>query len=239
VTTHWQAWQGGAVTTHWQAWQGGGVTTHWQAWHDAYADEGSPLSHRLRLVQNHVRRWLEERPEQNLTVVSACAGQGHDILGVLAGRNDAHRVRATLLETDPVNAAAARDTAQRLGLSRVTVVEADAGRLSSYAGAVPADLVLMAGVFGNITDDDVHRTVAALPQLCAAGATVIWTRTREAPDLTPTLRTWLYHNGFVEQTFHAPDGVHFSVGVHLFAGEPQALDETGLMFTFVNDGRGG
>ena len=209
------------------------MTTYWQEWHEAYADESSPLSRRLRLVQDHVRQWLDERPEADLTVVSACAGQGHDLLGVLGGRDDAHRVRATLLETDPVNAAAARDAAERLGLSHVRVVEADAGRLSSYAGAVPADLVLMVGVFGNITDDDVHRTVAALPQLCAAGATVIWTRTREAPDLTPTLRTWLHDNGFVEEAFHAPDGVHFSVGVHRLTAEPRPLDEAGRMFTFV------
>jgi hypothetical protein len=212
------------------------VTTHWQQWHAAYEDESSSLSRRLRLVQNHVRQWLDERPEPNLTVVSACAGQGHDILGVLGGRADAHRVRATLLETDPVNAAHARATAERAGLSNVTVVEADAGRLSSYAGAVPADLVVMVGVFGNITDDDVHRTVASLPQLCAAGATVIWTRTREAPDLTPTLRMWLHDTGFVEEAFHAPDGVRFTVGVHRLTAAPSALDEAGLMFTFVNHG---
>jgi 2-keto-3-deoxy-L-rhamnonate aldolase RhmA len=216
-------------------WQGGGVT-YWQQWHAAYADESSPLSHRLRLVRNHVGQWLDERPEQNLTVVSACAGQGHDILGVLGGREDAHRVRATLLELDPVNAAAARAVVEREGLPNVTVIEADAGRLSSYAGAVPADLVLMVGVFGNITDDDVHRTVSSLPQLCAAGATVIWTRTREAPDLTPTLRTWLHDTGFVEEAFHAPDGVHFTVGVHRLTAEPRPLDEAGLMFTFVNQG---
>ena len=212
------------------------MTTHWQRWHAAYADESSPLSRRLRLVQDHVARWLDERPEAELTVVSACAGQGNDILGVLAGRDDAHRVRATLLETDPVNAAAARERAAGAGLSRVAVVEADAGRLSSYAGAVPADLVLMVGVFGNITDDDVHRTVDTLPQLCAAGATVIWTRTREAPDLTPTLRTWLRDAGFEEEAFHAPEDVHFTVGVHRLVAEPEPLDETGLMFTFVRDG---
>ncbi len=42
---------------------------------------------------------------------------------------------------------------------------------SSGWGGAP--LVLMAGVFGNITDDDVHRTIQALPPLCAPQATVI------------------------------------------------------------------
>ncbi|MFC8847065.1 MULTISPECIES: SAM-dependent methyltransferase [unclassified Micromonospora] len=207
--------------------------TDWRAWHEPYADEDSQLSRRLRLVRGAITAWLDERPGEPLTVVSACTGQGHDLVGALAGRADAARVRATLLENDPGNVTAARITAARAGLANATVRQADAGRLSSYAQAVPADLVLMAGVFGNIDDHDVRRTVAALPQLCAADATVIWTRTRRAPDLTPALRGWLRDAGFAERSFHAPDGVLFSVGVHRFTGTPRPLDTSGVLFTFV------
>jgi uncharacterized protein (UPF0548 family) len=98
---------------------------------------------------------------------------------------------------------------------------------------VPADLVLMAGVFGNVSDADVFRTIEALPQLCASGATVIWTRSRRAPDLTPTLRCWLKEAGFGEQAFRAPDGQLFSVGVHRFAGVPVPLSPPGRLFKFV------
>lgn len=209
------------------------MTTDWQEWHRPYADEMSPLSRRLRLVREHIGRWLDDRPRGRLTVVSACAGQGHDLIGVLAGRDDAARVRATLLEYDPGNVAAARAAAEEAGLATVTVVRADAGHLASYVGAVPADLVLMAGVFGNISDHDVHRTVRALPQLCAADATVIWTRTRRAPDLTPAVRGWFREAGFREEAFHAPEDVQFSVGVHRLVGAPRPLDETGELFTFV------
>ncbi|MCX4469092.1 SAM-dependent methyltransferase [Micromonospora sp. NBC_01655] len=184
-------------------------------------------------MRREIATWLDERPDERLTVVSACAGQGHDLVGVLAGRADAHRVRATLLEYDAGNVTAARTAAAQAGLANILVEPADAGRLSSYAGAVPADLVLMAGVFGNVTEDDVRRTVAALPQLCATGATVIWTRTRKSPDLTPALRGWLRAAGFVERAFHAPDGVLFAVGVHRFAGTPRPLDASGVLFTFV------
>ncbi|MFI6161264.1 SAM-dependent methyltransferase [Micromonospora haikouensis] len=207
--------------------------TDWQAWHQPYADEDSPLSRRLRLVRGAITAWLDERLDEPLTVVSACAGQGHDLVGALAGRSDAARVRATLLEYDPGNVAAARAAAAGAGLANVDIRRADAGRLSSYAQAVPADLVLMAGVFGNVDDHDVRRTVAALPQLCAAGATVIWTRTRRAPDLTLALRGWLRDAGFAERAFHAPDGVLFSVGVHRFTGTPRPLDTSGALFTFV------
>jgi len=175
--------------------------------------------------------WLDDRQGEALTAVSACAGQGHDLLGVLATRADAHRVRATLLEGDERNVAAAQTAA--FDLPNVRVVQVDAGDLAAYVGSVPADLVLMAGVFGNVSDADVYRTIQALPQLCASGATVIWTRSRRAPDLTPTLRSWLKEAGCVEHAFHAPDGVLFSVGVQRFAGVPVPLSLPGRLFQFV------
>jgi len=51
------------------------------------------------------------------------------------------------------------------GLTGVEVRCADAGDLEAYAGTVPADLVLLAGVLGNISDADVRATIAALPAL--------------------------------------------------------------------------
>lgn len=205
----------------------------WYAWHAPYADPASPLSRRLRLVQEHIRSWLDERTDDRLTVLSVCAGQGRDLLPVLADRPDAARVRAYLLEYDDRNVAAARAAAADAGLTGVTVLTADAGDLASYRGLVPADLVVLAGVLGNITDADVRHTIATLPRLCAAGATVIWTRTREAPDLTPDLRRWFGAAGFAERAFHAPDDVLFSVGVHEFGGGPQPLQPSGALFRFV------
>lgn len=143
----------------------------WLAWHQPYADEDTALSRRLRLVQRHITLLLDERRGEPLTVVSACASQGHDLLGVLATRPDAGRIRCTLLEYNEWNASAARSAVARAGLPHVKVVQADADDRRSYVGSVPADLVLMAGVFGDISDDDdEHRTIEALPQLYAAGA---------------------------------------------------------------------
>jgi len=200
----------------------------WYEWHRPYDDEDSSLSWRLRLVQRHIAAFLDRRTDPVLRVVSACAGQGRDLIGVLRERTDADRVTGRLVEYDPRNAAVARANAP----SGLTVVEGDAGELAAYAGAVPADLVLFVGVVGNVVDEDIRTSVAALPRLCARDATVIWTRTREAPDLTPAIRGWFADAGFVEVAFEAPDGVLFSVGVHRFAGEPQPLGD-GRLFTFV------
>jgi hypothetical protein len=205
----------------------------WHAWHEPYAHKSSPLSRRLRLVQRHIASWLDDRHGEALTVVSACAGQGHDVVGVLSIRADASRVRATLLEYDERNVAAAQAAVDDAALRNVTVVRANAGDRAAYVGAVPADLVLMAGVFGNISDADVHETISALPELCAAGAIVIWTRTRRAPDLTHDVRRWLAAECFVEQAFHAPADALFTVGVHHFVGIPRPLTPRGRLFRFL------
>lgn len=135
------------------------------------------------MVQARLGEALDRCRPGPVQVVSMCAGQGRDVLGVLAHHRRAGDVVARLVESDPRNAALARQGASPF--AGVEVIEADAGGTDAYIGAVPADIVLACGVFGNISDDDIHRTVAAFPSLCAPGAAVIWTRHRRAPDLTP------------------------------------------------------
>jgi hypothetical protein len=206
--------------------------TDWHDWHSPYADDTSALSRRLRLVQRHIDGWLDERPESSLRVVSVCAGQGNDLIGVLARRLDADRVRAELIEKDSRNVAAARGGVAAAGLAGITVTCADAGDFAAYRAAVPADLLLLAGVLGNISDQDVRATINALSRLCAPGATVIWTRTRRAPDLTPAVRGWFAGAAFTELAFHAPAEVLFSVSVHRFHGQPENPPTSGRIFTF-------
>ena len=103
---------------------------------------------------------------------------------------------ARLVELDPRNAAAARAAAEAAGLPRVEVVTGDAALTDHYAGMVPAYLVLVCGVFGNMTDDDVRRTIGYCTQLCAHGGTVVWTRGRWEPDLVPQICDWFAGRGF-------------------------------------------
>jgi len=206
--------------------------TDWLEWHQRYEDPDSSTSHRLRRVQGHIAEWLDRRDEPALRVVSVCAGHGLDLLGVLRNRTDAGRVRATLVELDPRNVEIARKNATGVEAD-VDVLEADAGNRTTYRGVVPADLVLLVGVLGNIGDDDVEGTVRALPELAAEGATVVWTRTRKLPDLTPSVRRWFAEAGFTERAFDAPDAFHFTVGVHELAGPPKPLRSEGRLFTFV------
>ncbi|MGN6243680.1 MAG: class I SAM-dependent methyltransferase family protein [Motilibacteraceae bacterium] len=207
------------------------VQPDWFDWHAPYDDPGSPLAGRLRRVQHHVRDWLDTRATTASRVVSMCAGQGRDLLDVLGPRGADLPVR--LVEADPRNAEQARALAAAHGLRNAEVVVGDAGRTAAYLGAAPADLVLVCGVLGNIGDDDVRRTVQQLPMLCAPGATVVWTRSRRAPDLTPSIRRWFTTAGFDELSFDAPDDVLWSVGVHRLAAAPQPLDPDGRLFAFA------
>ncbi|TDD44408.1 class I SAM-dependent methyltransferase [Nonomuraea terrae] len=197
----------------------------WVSWHDHYDEPGSSLERRLRAV----RRWIGVALDEGASeVVSLCAGQGRDLLPVLAAHPRRGQVRARLVELDARNVAeAGRDAPEG-----VEVVCGDAALTDAYAGAVPADLVLACGVFGNITDDDVRRTVATLPQLCAPGATVIWTRGRHEPDLVPVISGWFEDEGF-EQVAQEGAEYGYGIGVHRYAGPPVPLEPGVRMFSFV------
>lgn len=205
----------------------------WLDWHAPYADPTSPLSRRLAIVQQQLRQALPAVLERPLMVVSICAGQGHDLLGVLAEYPHADNVHARLVELDERNVQTARAHVAALALKHVEVIQGDAASLSAYEGAVPADIVLACGVFGNISDADIYRAIDALPQLCAHDATVIWTRSRRPPDATPDIRHYLTGHAFAEGAFIAPGDVQFSVGVNYFTGTPAPLQPDQHMFTFI------
>ena len=145
----------------------------WVEWHRDYDDPGSLLSRRGERVQGHLRAELERAPAGDVRLISLCAGQGRDVIGVLTGHPRRHDVRARLVELDERNVALARQAAQAAGLPGVEVLQADAGITDACAGAVPAQVVVACGIFGNITDSDIRATVAALPGLCAPGALVL------------------------------------------------------------------
>jgi len=208
------------------------MTHDWHEWHRAYDQADSPLARRLAVVQRCIAAALDAAPPGPVAVVSMCAGEGRDILGVLASHPRRSDVHGRLVELDPELAAVARSNAPH----GIEVLCADAGAMSSYTGAVPAGIVLVCGVFGNITDADMMHTIDELPTLCATGATVVWTRHRRRPDATPAVRQRFSANGFDEVGFHAPEGTMFAVGVHRLAGEPHAFDATGRLFDFVGYG---
>ena len=212
------------------------TVSDWYTWHDEYADSGSGLSRRLAAVQEQIRDALDRAPDGPLTAISICAGQGRDLIGALAGHPRADDVRARLVELDPRNTALARDLAADAGLSGIDVVTGDAALTDNYAGYVPAYLVLVCGVYGNMSDADVERTVGYCTQLCATGGTVIWTRGRWEPDLLPRICDWYEERGFGRVWVSDP-GFRAGVATHRFNRTPEPLEPGATMFDFTGHDR--
>lgn len=178
---------------------------------------------------------FDQAPPGPIRVISMCAGSGRDLIGVLADHPRRSDVTARLVELDPSLVAEARATVEHLGLTHVEIVGGDASNTSAYLGAVPADLLLVCGVFGNISEDDIHRTIDELPHLAAADAVVIWTRHPRPPDQTPAIRRWFTEAGFDEIGFDVGEGASFSVGTNRFHGDPQQPRADVRLFRFRED----
>jgi hypothetical protein len=206
----------------------------YRAWHDDYDDPNSPLAERLRIVQRRLDELLTAAPPGPIRLISMCAGQGRDVLGVVPKHKRRSDVSGVLVELDPVNASGARDSAAREGLSSLEVLEADASVSDVYAPFVPADIVLACGIFGNITNADLENTVRTLSMLCDQGAAVIWTRHREDPGLIRDIRAWFVEAGFEDLTFDAPESPKlYGIGTVRLVGEPLPWRSGHRFFTFI------
>lgn len=210
----------------------------WMKWHEKYDDPDASLSRRLAAVRMRIAEALDRSPAGAIRVASVCAGDGRDILGVLQSHPRAGDVSGRLVELDPRLA----ERARALAPSTLEIVCGDAGNSDAYESAVPVNLLLCCGVFGNISDEDIQNTIAFWPMLCAPGATILWTRGASEPDRRDTdrrevVRRWVRLAGFEELSF---DGANEKYGVGaakmIRAGQPY---QRGVQFfRFVPEKKG-
>jgi predicted RNA methylase len=208
------------------------MASDWHDWHSSYDSPASWQARRLVTVRDRIRAVLDAAPPGPLTALAMVAGQGRDLIPVLATHPRGGDVTARLVELDPRNADLARAGARAAGLPRVDVVTGDAAVLDHYAGLAPADLLLICGLFPHITDADVHQVVRAAPALVKRGGTVIWTRQRRAPDMVPEISSWFVDEGFAEVWVTDPATEH-AVAVHRHLADPVPLAAGPPLFTFV------
>ncbi|WP_299053188.1 class I SAM-dependent methyltransferase [uncultured Nocardioides sp.] len=216
----------------------------WAEWHRGYDDPQGHLAGRLAVVRQLAAKTIDLATARPPYVTSLCAGDGRDLLPVAAV--SARLPRVTLVEQDPRLAEEARRQAVRLGLGDTArVVEGDAGDLATYVGVPPADVVLVCGVLGHLSDDDVERLAVSLPQLATAGARVVWTRgpwatadagprVEETDDEHPAegIRRAFAAHGLVEEDLVTPEGTDFCVGVHRLTRDPAPRPPVGRLFRF-------
>jgi hypothetical protein len=205
----------------------------WYAWHRTYDVPGSIMQRRLTSVRGHLRDALDQLPPGPIRLISICAGQSRDITGALEGHPRATDVSGRLVELDPRNNEVAEHALAAIGAgARIEVVTGDASTTDAYFGVAPAHIVLVCGVFGNISDADIERTIGLLPSLGADGARVIWTRGRLETDANPTIRGWFAEYGFTENT-HEYIGGTMGVGVHRLDGPTSPFPDDASLFEFV------
>ncbi len=207
--------------------------TDWMQWHEGYHDPDSALSRRLEVVQMRIAEALDRSPAGSIRVASMCAGEGRDLLPVLQTHPRARDVTGRLVELDPRLAERARDSAP----ASLEVICTDAGTSDAYEGAVPVNLLLCCGVFGNITEADIQNTIEYWSMLCAPAATVIWTRGSREPDLRSQVRQWVRIAGFEELSFDgAPE--KYGVGVARMLRASQPYRRGVHFFSFVPEKQG-
>ncbi|WP_194899388.1 SAM-dependent methyltransferase [Catenulispora pinisilvae] len=229
----------------------------WKDWFAAYDDPESPLVKRLAAVQQGIRRALDEAPSGVINVLSLCAGEGRDLIPVLADHPRRADVRARLIEFDPVIAQKARDAVAAAGLDGVDgtdgiggvggldgagggtgaivdVMTGDAADPALFGDYAPAHLLLLCGIFGNITEADIQNTVTRAAHLTALGGTAIWTRHRHDPAVIPRIHGWFGDAGFSglwESDTDLPTVIY--VAANRQEREPTPLPDDRKLFTFV------
>jgi hypothetical protein len=170
-------------------------------------------------------------PPGPITVVSICSGQGRDILGVLRDHPRRDDVFVPMIEQDRRNADFARESARETALTHATVVVGDAGDSRSYVGITRASLVIMVGFLTHISDDDLGRLVAFLPQVSAAHGVALWCGGSQHVELPARMRTLLARADFVPLAVACAGDPRWNIGIERFEGSPQTLDTGVRLFT--------
>jgi len=93
-------------------------------------------------------------------------------------------------------------------------------------------VLMLCGIFGNVSDEDLRTTVSNASRLCAPRATVLWTRHRRDPDRTPEIREWFAEAGFAEFAFDSPGPDRFALGAARLAVPPLPYVSDLRLFTF-------
>ncbi len=181
-------------------------------WHRSYNDPESQLSRRLDVVKRRLDEALGALRMATPRILSLCAGDGRDVIPVLAARPPAEKGLALLVEKDPVLAQRATQEAVAAGLKTIHVRCGDAADPALYRDWLPVNILLLCGIFGNVSEEDITTTISAISALIASEGMVIWTRGRSQPDLRPRIRSWFTAAGLQEVSFDG-DPEPFGVGV--------------------------
>jgi len=206
----------------------------WFEWHDLYNTEPK-LQQRLQIVREYIWNAIDASPPGKIRVVSLCAGDGRDLLGTLATHPRRNDVYGRLVELNPQLAEQGKASVESAGLSnQLEFINGDASNSSNYIGVVPADIVIVCGIFGNLADEaELRRLIGNLPVLAKKGSFAIWTRGHsEGIAYSDTVRKVFHESEFEEVNFQLTLTGDMGVGINRYLGEGLPLPENQQLFVF-------
>jgi hypothetical protein len=157
-------------------WIARGAGRTWTGW-PARAYERSGSQQRLAAVQVHLADCLDSAATGRVRVLSMCAGDGRDVIGVLESHPRKRDAVAWLVEMDQKSVALGVGRATDAGLAgTINFLRGDATDSATYRNVAPGDIVLVCGVWGHVPSDERASLVSSLAALCRPGGAVIWTR---------------------------------------------------------------
>jgi hypothetical protein len=209
-----------------------GSARNWDTWHQRYDDPASSQARRLGAVVSLLVAALDQAPPGPIRVLSLCAGEARDLQRALTDHPRSLDVIGLVVEADPALTRRAATNLAPLGPGLVALC-GDAGDPATFGPALPADVLLLCGIFGNVAVADIATTVDAVPTLCRPGSQVLWTRHRLHPDITPWIRQRFHDAGCPALSLLTSGPGGYAVGrqrvTSAMPGPPPAL-----LFTFTS-----
>ena len=208
----------------------------WRVWSDWPQEVYQQQSYQQRLwiVQEHFAKCLDNVPCGPVRVLSLCAGDGRDVIGVLSSHPRRTDVTGWLVESSRQSIAIGACHAASAGLERtVNFLCGDATLYATYKDIAPADIVLVCGVWGHVAADQRALLVAGIASLCKSDGVVIWTRGL-GPNMNRLQEIQSHFAGLdwdKVRVSNTPDQ-RWAVATYRYSGPTHQLLKSGRLFRF-------
>lgn len=208
----------------------------WRVWSDwpEQAYQHPRYQQRLAAVQQHLAECLDLAPLGSVRILSMCAGDGRDVIGVLDSHPRRKDVVAWLVELDRQSVALGVRKAANAGLTHtVNFIYGDATDYATYQHIAPANIVLVCGVWGHVPVHERAFFVRAIATLCKPNGTVIWTRgVSLGMDRLREIQSHFAGSPWEEVRVSLTDDQKWAVATHRYCGPWLALPVSGRIFNF-------
>jgi hypothetical protein len=208
----------------------------WRVWNDWPQEVYQRQSYQQRLakVQEHFAECLDNAPRGPVRVLSLCAGDGRDVIGVLSSHPRRFDVTAWLVESNWNSVAIGVRHAASAGLEKsVNFLCGDATLNVTYKNIAPAEIVLLCGVWGHVAANQRALLVDGIASLCKFEGAVIWTRGL-VPKMSRLLEIQSHFAGLAWNKVRlstTPDQ-KWAIATYRYSGPLHQVSNSGRLFRF-------